>query len=131
MKMLRNFLAIIPLLGTCVVADAQAEETPANFVWCDCICGNYNPLDFMCVVSVPNQHVSRYLSKLAPLSLRAGASLSFRPAGENPALCEPADVFPWKPDVSQMPFKGFVAVKLQASHPYGPIPVGTPITLRG
>jgi hypothetical protein len=129
--MLHNFLFSIPLLGICLVPNTQAEELPANFVWCDCICGNYNPLDFMCVVSVPDRHVSRYLSNIAPLSLRLGSSVGFRSACENPAVCGPADVFPWSPKVSQMPFKGFVAVKLQASNPFGPIPVGTPIKLRG
>ena len=127
----RKGLLGISFICICLAPHTQAADVPANFVWCDCICGNYDPLDFVCVVSVPDQHVSRYLSKIAPRSLRAGSSLSFKSACERPDVCGPADVLPWRPNLSQMPFKGFVAVKLQASLPYGPIPVGTVIRLKG
>ena len=119
------------LVGFSLAPNVQAEEVPANFVWCDCICGNYSPLEYVCVVNVSEKKISHHLEKIAPLSLRVGASISFRSACENPAVCEPADVFPWKPQASQMPFKGFVAVKLQENQPFGPIPVGTTIRLRG
>lgn len=129
---LRNGLScVLTLAGILLVPHARAEDVPANFVWCDCICGNYDPLDFVCVVSVSNRHVSHYLEKIAPLSLRAGAALAFRSACEHPNVCEPADAKPWEPNVPRMPFKGFVAVKLQASLPYGPIPAGTVIRLKG
>lgn len=121
----------VSLIGMLLVPHAHATELPANFVWCDCICGNYEPLDFICVVSVTNRHVSHYLTKISPLSLRVGSELSFRSACEKPASCGPADVVPWQPNVSRMPFKGFVAVKLQESAPFGPMPVGSSIRLRG
>lgn len=113
-----------------LVSFARAEEKlPGNFVWCDCICGNYNPLDYICAVSVPNAHVSHYLEKISPLSLRVGATISFRSACENPGVCGTVDIL--RSTVPQLPLKGFVAVKLQASHPYGPIPVGTSFKLIG
>ena len=119
------FVSVSPF----VVSKSKAgEELPSNFVWCDCICGNYNPLDYICMVSVPNAHVSRYLSSL---TLRAGATISYRSACKNPAACETADALPWRPVASQLPFKGFVAVKLQENHPYGPFPVGTSFKLKG
>jgi hypothetical protein len=65
--MLRGILFSIALAGIPLVPGTQAEEVPANFVWCDCICGNYSPLDFECVLSVPNRKTSDYLSKIAPL----------------------------------------------------------------
>ena len=131
MAKLRDYLFSLAVAGTGFIANAQSQEMPANFVWCDCICGNYTPLEYVCVVSVPTPKVSHHLEKITPLSLRAGAAISFRSACENPTVCEPADVFPWKSDVSQMPFRGFAAVKLQENQPYGPIPVGTTIKLRG
>jgi hypothetical protein len=114
-----------------LVAQAEAEELPANFVWCDCICGGYDPLNYECTVSVPNAKVSHYLEKISPLSLRAGAAISFRSACQKPETCRKMVIKPWSAGVPRMPLKGFVAVKLQASHPYGPIPVGSSFTLNG
>ena len=50
---------LVSTVALFTIAKAHADERlPANFVWCDCICGNYNPLDYVCVVSVPDKHVS-------------------------------------------------------------------------
>src|SRR5262245_46440588 len=127
--MMRAFL--LGMTSCFVVATAQAEELPANFVWCECICGNYDPLDFVCVVSVSNKKVSHHLEKISPLSLRAGAAISFRSACEKPSVCEPVDVFPWESAASRISLKGFVTVKLQKNQPFGPITVGTTINLEG
>ena len=118
---------IVPLL---LAAEAHAEQNlPSNFVLCECICGNYDSFSYECIVTVPTLHVSHYLEKIAPLSLRVGAAVSFRSACQNPAACGTINIL--RTTVPQLPLKGFVAVKLMESHPYGPIPVGTTFKLIG